>query len=212
VSQALFVSFEGPEGAGKSTQVQRLAAGVRALGRQVVVTREPGGTPLGELVRDLVLNTPGVAFSPRAEVLLFCAARAQLVQDVIRPALAAGRVVLVDRFADSTRAYQGRGRGLDSQGLTGVLSFATDGLSPDLTFLLDLPVEAGLARKRGTAGEWNRLDQESLAYHEAVRRGFLALAEEEPGRWRVLDARRPRDELAVEVLDTVRERLGLSTG
>jgi dTMP kinase len=159
-------------------------------------------------VRELVLNTPGIDFTPHAEVLLFCAARAQLVDRVLLPALAAGRVVLVDRFSDSTRAYQGIGRGLDSQGLAGVLSFATGGLTPDLTFLLDLPVEIGLGRKRGTPGEWNRLDQESLVYHQAVRNAFLALAAAEPGRWRVLDARRPQEELAAEVISAVVARLG----
>jgi len=203
----VFISFEGPEGAGKSTQVRLLAAALRARGHDVLCVREPGGTPLGEQIRALLLETPGVRFSARAEVLLFCAARAQLVADVLQPTLADGRIVLADRYADSTRVYQGCARGLDSQALAAVVSFATGGLAPDLTFLLDLPADVGLARKRRDGGEWNRLDQESLAYHRAVRRGFLALAAQEPGRWRVLDAERPTEALAAEVLAVVLERL-----
>ncbi len=207
MSPALFVTFEGPEGAGKSTQIRLLLERLQERGLEALAVREPGGTPLGERVRELLLSTPGLAFDPRAEVLLFCAARAQLVATVIRPALAAGRIVLADRYVDSTQAYQGAGRGLDRQALANVLSFATGGLMPDLTFLLDLPTEVGLARKRSGSAEWNRLDQESVAYHRAVRRGFLELAAREPGRWQVLDAQRPADDLAREILDAVLQRL-----
>lgn len=204
---ARFISFEGPEGAGKSTQVRLLATALVTRGHSVVCVREPGGTPAGEHIRDLLLNTPEVSISARSEVLLFCAARAQLVDDVLRPALADASIVVADRFSDSTRAYQGSGRGVDSQRLNDVLSFATDGLTPDLTFLLDVPVEAGLHRKQGAAGEWNRLDQESLEYHNTVRNGFLRLARAEPARWRVLDARRLASDLAVEILEIVLGRL-----
>ena len=147
----LFITFEGPEGAGKTTQARLLADRLAAAGIQVLLTREPGGTELGNRIRDLVLPASGLPISARAETLLYCVARAQLVEEVLRPALARGEVAIVDRYADSTLAYQAYGRDLDPTDVRAVLDFATNGLRPDLTLLLDLPVDIGLARKERQA-------------------------------------------------------------
>jgi dTMP kinase len=181
-----------------------LAAALAARGIDVVATREPGGTPLGEHVRDVLLHS--VAPDPRAEALLFCAARAQLVSDVVRPALDRGAVVLCDRFYDATLAYQGYGAGLGHAELAEVIRFATEGLVPDLTLLLDVPVAAGLARRRDD-GTWNRLDAADHAYHERVRAGYLALTRDAPDRWRVIDASASLDEVASAVWEAVRPLL-----
>ena len=192
----LFVTFEGGEGSGKSTQIQRLAARLRARGLQPVLTREPGGTAVAEGIRALLLD-PGLAPGPIAEALLMEAARAELVAAVIRPALEAGRVVLCDRYADSTLAYQGAGRGLDPAMLREWNRVATGGLVPDLTLLFDLDPALGLER-RGAGlesrspgampGRGNRLDRESPDFHARVRARYLELAREEPARFVVLDA------------------------
>jgi dTMP kinase len=194
------VTLEGGEGAGKSTQARALAARLGALGREVVLTREPGGTPFGEIVRTLALHhaarpaDPPVDVGERAELLLFAASRAQLVEAVIRPALHRGAVVLCDRFTDSTLAYQGYGRGISLEVIRQANAIATGGLSPDLTVLLDLPAEAGLARRLGEAAP-DHFEREAIAFHERLRAGFLTLAAAEPGRWLVLDALRPPAEL-----------------
>jgi dTMP kinase len=193
---AFFLTLEGGEGAGKSTQARALAQRLAVAGRDAVLTREPGGTPVGEIVRRLVLHHALVADGERvpvggtAELLLFAASRAQLVDDVIRPALERGAVVICDRFADSTVAYQGYGRGIDLAAITQANAIATRGLTPDLTVLLDLPVETGLARRRGERSP-DQFEREALAFHGRVRDGFLALAAAEPDRWLVLDARHP---------------------
>ncbi len=171
----LFVTFEGGEGSGKSTQVTRLAARLVAAGLVPLVTREPGGTPLAESIRALTLD-PAFAPGAVAEALLMVAARADLVASVIRPALAAGRIVLCDRYGDSTLAYQGAGRGLDPALLAGWNRAATGGLIPDLTLLFDVAPRLGLARRGGAAGEPNRLDLESEAFHTRVRERYLELA------------------------------------
>ena len=190
----LFVTFEGGEGSGKSTQLARLAARLRARGIEPLVTREPGGTPLAEGIRDLLLD-PARRPGAISEALLMEAARADLVAGLVRPALAAGRVVLCDRYDDSTLAYQGAGRGLDP-GLLAVLNqAATGGLEPGLTLLYDVPPEVGLARRERAAGETNRLDREPADFHLRVRRCFLDLAAAEPERWVVLDATATPDEL-----------------
>ena len=198
-----FITFEGPEGAGKSTQAGLLADRLRAGGCEILLTREPGGTELGDRVRELVLPASGLAISPRAETLLYCAARAQLVEDVLGPGLAEGRVIILDRYADSTLAYQAYGRQLDPAGVRAVLDFATGGLRPDLTLLLDLPVADGLRRKRAqtaaTEASWNRFEAEELAFHERVRGAYLELAATNPTHWRVVDARRPTASVAEEV-------------
>jgi len=190
----LFVTFEGGEGSGKSTQLARLAARLRARGLEPLVTREPGGTPLAEGIRDLLLD-PARRPGAMSEVLLMEAARADLVASLVRPALAAGRVVLCDRYDDSTLAYQGAGRGLDSGLLALLNQAATGGLEPDLTLLYDVPPEVGLARRESAAGETNRLDREPADFHLRVRRCFLDLAAAEPQRWVVLDATATPEEL-----------------
>lgn len=202
-----FVTLEGPEGSGKTTQAERLRSRLAGTGRSVVLTREPGGTPLGERIRDLLLApTGGPSHDPRADALLFNAARAQLVADVIRPALDAGAVVLSTRFADSTLAYQGHGGGLPIADLRAIADVATGGLRPAVTVLLDLPVEVGLRRKTGD--ELTRFETEfDLAFHRRVRAGFLDLAAAEPGRWVVVDATRTPDEVAADVWSAVAPRL-----
>ena len=186
---ALFVTFGGPEGSGKSTQIQRLAAALEAQGLAVLATREPGGTAIGNAVRAVVLNPAHTEMSLRAETLLFNAARAQIVDQVIRPALAAGQIVLCDRYADSTLAYQGYGHGQDLASLRRLGDYATGGLLPQATVYLDIDVREGLRRKKaGAAEEWNRMEDKTLAYHQAVRRGYLELAAASPERWLVIDA------------------------
>lgn len=206
----VFITFEGPEGSGKSTQVRLLVTWLRSRGVNVLATREPGGTPVGDRIRQLLLDPALTSLTPEAEVLLFSASRAQLVRQVIRPHLEQGGIVVCDRFADSTLAYQGYGRGLDLDMLRTITRFATDGLVPDLTFLLDIPVAEGLARKREGTGEddWNRMEREVLAYHERVRAGYLALAAAEPDRWYVLDAREDVDTLQTRIRAVVAAHLG----
>ncbi|MDA1002795.1 MAG: dTMP kinase [Chloroflexi bacterium] len=183
-----FVTLEGGEGAGKSTQIEALARLAERGGREVVTCREPGGTALGEALRSALFAERDPAPAPAAELLIFAAARAQLVADVIRPALARGALVLCDRYADSTLAYQHHGRGLDREAVRAVNAVATDGLWPDLTILLDLDPKDGFARgERG--GDY--LERETLAFHRRVRDGFLRLAADEPTRWLVLDATKP---------------------
>jgi dTMP kinase len=196
----VFITLEGPDGAGKSVQARRLADVLRELGRDVVPTREPGGTPLGEAVRDVVLGGSGTA--PARDALLFNAARAVLVSDVIRPALERGAIVISDRFADSTFAYQGAA-GVDPGILATLQLLATGGLQPDLTILLDLPVDVALARRRaGPSGERTRFEDDPAhdhAFHERVRALYLAVAEGDPARWRVIDAARPVEAVAEDV-------------
>ncbi len=194
----LFITFEGGEGSGKSTQIARLAARQRALGLDPLVTREPGGTALAEGIRALLLDS-SVAPEPVPEALLMVAARADLVSTVIRPALAAGRNVLCDRYADSTLAYQGAGRGLETGMLEGWNAVATGGLVPDLTFLFDLDPEVGLARRASAGVSTNRLDRESLPFHQRVRARYLELAASNPKRWIILDAMASHDQLETRV-------------
>jgi dTMP kinase len=200
---ALFVAFEGGEGVGKSTQIAMAGEWLRGLGHQVVATREPGGTPLGAELRRLLLDPAGHV-TPRAEALLYAADRAQHVESVIRPALAAGQVVLTDRYVDSTLAYQGAGRGLDDTRV--VTGWATGGLLPDLTVLLDLDPSVGL-RRAGARATPDRLEAASLAFHEAVRAGFLALAAEAPERYAVLDAADEPAAVAAAVRAAIEARL-----
>ena len=190
----LFVTFEGGEGSGKSTQIARLAARVRAAGHEPVVTREPGGTPLAERIRELLLD-PSHQPAPWTEAFLMEAARAELAARVVHDALDRGRVVLCDRHADSTLAYQGGGRGLDLDALARMNALATGGRTPDLTLLYDVDPGVGLARRAQGASPLDRLDGESLEFHRRVRERFLALARSEPRRFVVLDATQPADEL-----------------
>ena len=202
-----FITFEGPEGGGKSTHVQELAKQLRAEGLTVLVTREPGGTPLAEKIRSLLrdeLDDPPVT---RSEVLLFLAARAQVVSQVIRPALARGEWVLCDRFADSTFAYQGYGRGIDVGLLKNFNDFATEGLMPDMTILLDVPLEVSrerlAARQAATATSADRIEQAGTMFHRRLREGFLELAHAEPGRFVTIDATGDKDKVSAAVLAAV---------
>ncbi len=188
----LFVTFEGGEGSGKSTQLARLAARLRARGIEPLVTREPGGTPIAERIRALLLD-PALAPGPVAEALLMQAARADVVAQVIRPALEAGCVVLCDRYADSSLAYQGGGRGLDPRLIAEWNRASTGGLEPDLTLLFDLDPALGLERRAGAAT--NRLDREPAEFHARVRARYLELARSAPERWVVLDASLPEQRL-----------------
>jgi dTMP kinase len=190
-----FITIEGPEGAGKTTQAARLEAYLAERGVPVLRTREPGGTVLGERIRELLLDPGASRIDPLADAFLFNAARHQLVVEVIEPALTAGTTVVCARFADSTKAYQGYGGGLPLEDLDRLETVATDGLRPDLTILLDVPVEIGLARK--APDDRTRFETAyDLAFHRRVRNGFLAMAVAEPGRFAVVDATAPADAVA----------------
>ena len=203
-----FITFEGPEGGGKSTHVRELAEQLRAEGKTVLVTREPGGTRLAELIRGLVREEVEDPPVTRCEVLLFIAARAQVVSEVIRPALARGEWVICDRFADSTFAYQGYGRGIDVGLLKNFNDFATEGLVPDLTILLDVPPETSKARlaerQAATATSADRIEQAGDMFHRRLRDGFLELAKAEPDRFVVIDSSGPREDVSDRVWTAVR--------
>lgn len=204
----VFITFEGPEGGGKTTQIKLLAAWLRDQRYNVLLTREPGGTRIGDAVRAILLNPDHTEMWPQTEILLFSAARAQLVGERIRPHLERGGVVLCDRFADSTLAYQGYGRQLDLAVLRSITAFATGGLVPDLTICPDLPVAEGLRRKQGgDLAEWNRMEREQQAFHQRVREGFLALAAAEPHRWLVVDALQPIDQIQTTIRHRVAQLL-----
>ncbi|MFZ3069538.1 MAG: dTMP kinase [Anaerolineaceae bacterium] len=188
----MFITLEGPEGSGKTSQIPDLAEFLRGQGYNILTTREPGGTSIGDQIRRVLMSLENQALHPRTEILLFLAARAQLVEQVIKPALQDGKIVLCDRYGDSTLAYQGYGHGLDLLSLRSMLAFATDQLKPDLTLFLDMDVETGLQRKR-KVDEWNRLDAYEVSFHQRVRNGYHALIAEEPKRWRVIDATQPKE-------------------
>ncbi len=191
--QGMFITFEGIEGSGKSTQIVMLANHLSAQGRLVTLTREPGGTAIGDQVRKILLDPENTALDPRAELLLYAAGRAQHLAELIAPELSEGKIVLCDRFSDATLAYQGYGRGLDRAMIRSLDRIVTNGLRPDLTVLLDIDAEAGLERARGRNKRSGleaeaRFENEKLAFHQRVREGYLELAREEPGRFRVIDA------------------------
>ena len=193
VSKSIFITFEGPDGSGKTLQMKPAAEFLRKQGYIVYPAREPGGTAIGDQVRDILMKMENTSMLPRTETLLFCAARAQLVEEIIQPHLKKGEVVLLDRYADSTLAYQGYGHKNDINLIKKVLHFATGGLTPDITFLFDLDPEIGLQRRQKGGGEWNRMDAYQLQYHERVRQGYLAMAREDPGRWHIIDANQSPD-------------------
>lgn len=182
-----FITLEGPEGGGKTLQARRLASHLESLGHEVVLTREPGGTGIGDQIRKVLTLLDNTAMDAHTEFLLFSASRAQLVNELIRPQLELDKIVVCDRFYDSSLAYQGFGQGLDLDMLRQVTEFATGGLVPDLTLLLDLDVGHGL-RRRESGGNWNRLDAYDVAFHQRVREGYLQLAQQDSDRWVVIDA------------------------
>lgn len=202
----MFITFEGPEGSGKSSQIISLTEYLCHSGYDVLTTREPGGTPISEQIRSVLMDLKNTDMQPRTEILLFQASRAQLVEQVIRPHLAKQGVVLCDRFADSTLAYQGYGYQLNLDQLRTLIEFATGGLKPDLTLLLDLDVEVGL-RRRAKGGGWNRLDALQMAFYQRVRTGYHELVKAEPERWVVIDAERPPEQVEAAIRQVVLEKL-----
>lgn len=206
----LFISFEGPDGSGKTTQIVPLVAQLRAQGRTVFQTREPGGTPIGDQIRAVLHDLKNEQMHPHTEILLYAASRAQLVAQEIRPRLERGEIVVSDRYADSTLAYQGYGHGLDLPTLRTILAFATGGLQPDLTIYLDISAEDGLQRRQRAAedgAEWNRMDAQSLAFHQRVREGYQALIAAAPARWVCIDAVGNRDAIQAQIRAHVAARL-----
>ena len=201
----MFITMEGPDGSGKTLQVKSTTEFITSLGHKVFAAREPGGTTIGDQVRSILMDLENTSMKPRTETLLFCAARAQLVEQILRPHLEAGDVVLLDRYADSTLAYQGYGHQNDLNLIRSVLAFVTGGLKPDLTLLLDIDPEIGLRRRQEGGGEWNRLDAYQLAYHQRVREGYLQMASDEPARWHIIDASQSPD----MVQSRIREILSL---
>lgn len=189
----MFITFEGPEGSGKTTQIRALSRRLEQAGHSVVVTEEPGGTGLGLKLRQLVKETRDAEIYPRAELFIFAASRTQLLAEIVNPALVAGSIVLCDRYAESSVAYQGYGRGLCLDLIDTVNQLATEGRRPDLIILLDLPPEMGLSRK-GTE-KWDRFEAEALGFHQRVREGYLEMAKAEPDRWLVVDATLPREDI-----------------
>lgn len=204
----MFITLEGPDGSGKSMQIPALSEFIRGLGYQVLTTREPGGTFIGDQIREVIMRMDNKSMHPRTEILLFCAARAQIVAEVIRPQLEQGIVVISDRYADSTLAYQGYGHGIDLAVLRQILSFATGGLTPDLTLLFDVDVETGLSRRQTGGGEWNRLDDYAIAFHRRVRNGYLELAAAEPYRWVRINAAQTPDRVQEDLQKAILARLG----
>ncbi len=203
----MFITLEGPDGSGKTTQARLLAEWLREQGYEVILTREPGGTDIGDQIRQVLHDPRNTAMDARTEILLYSASRAQHVAQFIRPALAAGKIVISDRYADSTLAYQGYGRRLDLGMLWTITHFATGGLAPDLTLYLDISAQEGLQRRQMGGGEWNRLDAEALEFHQRVRGGYLELVEQEPERWEVIDAARSVEEVQAKIRTLVQARL-----
>jgi dTMP kinase len=207
VARGRFITFEGGEGAGKSTQVGRLAARLTADGREVVTTREPGGSPGAESIRELVLKGSADRWSPATETLLMYAARRDHIERVIRPALERGAWVICDRFADSTRAYQGAAGGVDPKFISALETYILEGTRPDLTLVFDLPAEVGLERAHARAGSEMRFESKGMAFHERLREGFRAIADSEPDRCALIDATAPMDAVEAAVWAAVSERL-----
>ncbi len=204
----MFITLEGPDGSGKSSQIPVLADWLRSQGYDVFTTREPGGTGIGNQIREILLNKlENTAMHPRTEILLFLSSRAQLVEEVIRPLRDKGTIILCDRYADSTLAYQGYGHGVDLTDLRNLLDFATGGLYPDLTLLLDLDVMSGLERRKKNGGEWNRLDAFTLAFHERVRNGYLELAAASPSRWIKINGDQSFNEVQLALRKAISSRL-----
>lgn len=203
----MFITLEGSEGSGKTSQMQPLVDFLRQRGHDVLSTREPGGTPIAEQIRAVLLNPENKEMQTHTEILLFQAARAQLVAEVIRPYLKKGGIVVSDRYADSTLAYQGYGYQLDLDKIRTIVDFATGGLKPDLTIFFDIDIELGLRRKAKGSDEWNRLDDMTLDFYRRVRQGYLKLIEDEPHRWVLVDAGQSPDQVQMDVQKAVLARL-----
>ncbi len=207
---ALFITFEGGEGSGKSVQTRALYRKLTRLATPALLTHEPGGTPLGKKLSRYLKWTEDTDISPLTELLLFNASRAQLIDKVIRPNLVNGKTVICDRYADSTTAYQGYGRGLDLEMVAAINNTATQGLTPDLTILLDIPAEVGLARKK--SGKQDRFEQEETAFHQIVREGYLKLAANNPERWLVVDASQSKEKITEIIWQRVNQLLSSQKG
>ncbi len=199
----MLITFEGLDSSGKSTQAQRMSERLQTSGKDVLLLREPGGTPLSEHMRTILLDRIHLSITPMAEFLMFSASRAQLVEAVIKPALAKGTIVVCDRFYDSSTAYQGWGRGLPVQEIKDVNMFVTGGLKPDLTFMLDIPVEAVIARKISAGYGTDRIESSGTMFYKKVREGYRTLAQEEPARFRVIDGMQPIAEIHNQILKIV---------
>lgn len=206
----MFITFEGPDGGGKTTQVAMTVATLKARGHNVLLTREPGGTAIGDQIRHVLHDMKNQAMHPRTELLMYSASRAQIVEEVIRPHLKSGGLVICDRFFDSTYAYQGYGHGLDLNQLKMITEFATGGLKPDLTILLDIAPEDSLQRRLSAldkGGEWNRLDAMALDFHKRVRDGYHSLVNAEPHRWQVVNAAQTVEQVQADILLVLEKRL-----
>jgi dTMP kinase len=206
----MFVTFEGLDGSGKTTQIQKALAYLRSQGRDVLLTREPGGTAIGDQIREILHSLDNTEMDPATELLLYNASRAQLVAEVLRPHLRKGGLVICDRFFDSTLAYQGYGHQLDLKRLRAIIDFATSGLKPDLSFFLDIPPEAGLERRKQASlfgDEWNRLDDMELSFHKRVYNGYKKLIKAEPERWVRIDAMKSVDEVQAAIRKALDKQL-----
>jgi dTMP kinase len=203
----MFITLEGPDGSGKTSHMKPLAEWLEGQGCRVHTAREPGGTAISEQIRAVIHDLKNTEMHPHTETLLYQAARAQLVEQVIRPKLAEGWIVLCDRYADSTLAYQGYGHQQNLDEVRALVRYATGGLLPDLTLLLDMDVETGLSRRQKGGGEWNRLDAYQFAFHRRVREGYLELVKQEPERWVVVDAGRSWDEVQDALRKKILERI-----
>jgi len=195
----MFITLEGPEGSGKTSHIKPLTEWLTAQGHKVFATREPGGTNIGEQIRNVIHDLKNTEMHPRTETLLYQAARAQIVEQVIRPKLAEGTIVISDRYYDSTIAYQGYGHQQNLDQVRALVKYATGGLTPDLTILLDVDVEVGLKRKKQNNAEWNRMDAYEVEFYRRVRAGYLEMVMEEPKRWVVVDASRIWEEVQEEL-------------
>ncbi len=198
----MFITLEGPEGSGKTSHIPYLVEYLREKGYIVFPTREPGGTSIGEQIREVIHDLKNVEMHPRTETLLYQAARAQIVEQVIKPRLAAGEIVISDRYFDSTIAYQGYGHQQDLEQVRSLVKYATAGLIPDLTILLDLDIKIGLGRKRKD-NEWNRLDAYTIEFHQRVRNGYLEMVKQEPKRWVVVNAEHKWDAVQEALKQTI---------
>jgi dTMP kinase len=203
----MFITLEGSEGSGKTSHIPHLAQFLREMGYAVFPTREPGGTSISEQIRDILHDLKNVEMHPRTETLLYQAARAQIVEQVIKPRLAAGEIVISDRYYDSTIAYQGYGHQQNLDQVRALVKYATDGLTPDLTILLDLDVEVGLRRKKQNQSEWNRMDDQTIQFYERVRAGYLEMVKAEPRRWVVVNSEQKWDEVQADLKQVILNKL-----